>query len=364
LVIFQFTTSFVLIIGTFIIFRQLNFILSNDIGFKKEQVLQINGTDIMNKQLPVFKKELLKLPNVESVSISDYLPVAGARRNGNMFWKEGRKEVDNPVEGQIWYVDNDYIKTLGIKIIDGRDFDSEMVSDSQSVIINQTMSKVLGLDNPVGQQIITSWTSMKVIGVVKDFNYEPLTTNIGAQCLVIGNSPTVVSVRYNISDIAGVINSISALWNQFCPNEPFRYSFLEERYAEMYSDVKRTGRIIMSFAILTIIIACLGLFALSSYSVEQRRKEISIRLVMGASLKNIYRLLIQDFLILILISLILAIPVAWYTMQKWIENYAYRIKINWDIFILAGIIGILIAILTISYQSIRAAYTNPIDKLR
>jgi putative ABC transport system permease protein len=306
----------------------------------------------------------MKLPNVESVSISDYLPIAGARRNGTMFWKEGRKEVDNPVEGQIWYVDNDYIKTLGIKIIDGRDFASEMVSDSQSVIINQTMAKALGLDNPIDQQIITPWASMKVIGVIKDLNFEPLTTSIGAQCLVIGNSTSVVSVRYNISDIAGGIKSISALWDQFCPNEPFRYSFLEERYTVMYSDVKRTGWIIMSFAILTIIIACLGLFALSSYTVEQRSKEISIRLVMGASLKNIYRLLIQNFMILILISLILAIPVAWYSMQKWIENYAYRIKISWDIFFLAGIIGILISVLTISYQSIRAAYRNPLDKLR
>ncbi len=159
--------------------------------------------------------------------------------------------------------------------------------------------------------------------------------------------------------MAGVIKSINALWDQFCPNEPVRYSFLEESFAVMYSDVKRTGRIIMSFAILTIIIACLGLFALSSYMVEKRSKEVSIRLVMGASLKNIYRLLIQDFLILIVISLVIAIPAAWYFMHKWIENYAYRIQISWDVFVLAGAIGIFITILTISYQSIKAAFTKP-----
>jgi putative ABC transport system permease protein len=363
LVIFQFAVSFVLIIGTFIILRQTNFILNKDLGFSRTQVLQINGTNIMNKQLPAFKRELLKLPDVESASVSDYLPVSGARRNGNVVWKAGRKEIDKPVQSQIWYVDEDYIKTMGMNIIEGRDFNFEMTSDSQSVIINQTMAKALGLDDPI-DQIIYGWTNWKVIGVVKDFNYEPLTTNVGALCLIIANSPSVVSVRVNTSDMSGVISSITELWDQFCPNESIRFTFLEESFEAMYSDLKRTGRIIMSFAILAIIIACLGLFALSSFMVEKRSKEISIRLVMGAPIKNIYRLLIQNFFILIMISLVIAIPVARYIMQKWIENYAYRIQIGWDVFLLAGIIGILIAVLTISYQSVRAAYVNPVDKLK
>jgi putative ABC transport system permease protein len=164
--------------------------------------------------------------------------------------------------------------------------------------------------------------------------------------------------------MAGVIKSVNELWDQFCPNDPVRYTFLEERFGLMYSHVKRTGRIIMSFTILTIIIACLGLFALSSYMIEQRRREISIRLVMGASLISIYKLLTRNFLIMVAISFIVAVPLAWYIMHKWIENYAYRIQITWDMFLLAGLIGILIAILTISYQSIKAAYTNPVDKLR
>ena len=363
LVIFQFTISFVLIIGTFIVLRQTNFILNKDLGFSRTQVIQINGTDIMNKQLPAFKRELLKLTDVESASVSEYLPIAGARRNGNVFWKAGRREIDKPVEAQIWSVDEDYIKTLGMNITEGRDFNFEMASDSQSVIINQTMAKALGFDDPINQ-IITCWKNMKVIGVVKDFNFESLTTNVGALCLIIGNSPSVVSVRVNTSDISGTINSITELWDQFCPNETIRYTFLEESFAKMYSDVKRTGLIILSFAILVIIIACLGLFALSSYMVEQRSKEISIRLVMGATLNNIYRLLIGNFMILILISFGIAIPVAWYVMQKWIENYAYRIQISWDVFLFAGIIGILIAILTISYQSVQAAIRNPVEKLR
>jgi len=364
LVVFQFTISFVLIIGTTIIYNQLDFLLNKDIGFKKEQVIQINGTDIIKNQLPVFKKELLQLPNIVSVSASNYLPISGGRRNGNMFWNEGRKEVDKPVEGQIWDVDIDYIRTMEMEIIYGRDFESEMPSDSQSVIINQTMARELGLESPIGKQITTTWKSMRIIGVVKDFNYESMTRNIGALCLVLGNSPDVVSVRYNISDITGVIKSINELWDQFCPNEPIRYSFLDKGFIKMYSDVKRTGRIIMSFAILTVIIACLGLFALSSYSVEQRRKEVSIRLVMGASFNNIYRILTRDFITLILISLVIAIPLAWYMMNRWIENFAYRINITWVTFLFAGVLGTLIALLTISYQAIKAASANPVDNIK
>ena len=363
LVIFQFAVSFVLIISTFIILRQTNFILNKDLGFSRTQVLQINGTNIVDKQLPAFKRELLKLPDVESASVSDYLPVSGARRNSNVVWKAGRKEIDKPVQAQIWYVDEDYIKTMGMNIIEGRDFNFEMTSDSQSVIINQTMAKALGLDNPI-DQIIYGWTNWKVIGVVKDFNYEPLTTDIGALCLIIANSPSVVSVRVNTSHMTGVINSITELWDQFCPNESIRYTFLDESFEAMYAEVKRAGRIILSFAILAIIIACLGLFALSSYMVEQRSKEISIRLTVGASIYNIYSLLIQKFLFLVLISFGLAIPIAWYLMQKWLENYAFRIKISWDVFFFAGIIGLLIAIGTLSYQSIRAAQINPVEKLK
>lgn len=364
LVIFQFTTSTILIIGTFIIYQQLDFILNKDVGFDKEQVLLIQGANTMGEQLPTFKNELLKLADVENVSVSDYLPIAGAKRNGNSLWKEGRKEVDSPVGGQIWFVDHDYIKTMGMDIVEGRDFNTAIASDSQAVIINQTMSKELGLDDPIGQEITNGGQAMQVIGVVEDFHFESLTENIRPLCLAIGNSASVVSVKVNNADISQVIEGVSSVWDRFSPNEAFRYTFLDESFARMYTNVQRMGRIFTSFAVLAIIIACLGLFALSAFMIEQRSKEISIRLVLGASLNSIFRLLTQNFLILVLISLVIAIPIAWYMMQQWLEDYQYRIQISWDVFLLAGLVAVLISILTISYQSIRAALINPVNNLR
>ncbi len=363
LVIFQFTTSTILIIGTFIIYQQLDFILSKEVGFDKEQVLMIQGTNTMGEQLPAFKQELLKLTEVENVSVSDYLPIAGAKRNGHSLWKNGRKEIDSPVDGQIWFVDHDYIKTMGMEIIEGRDFNMEIAGDSQAVIINRTMAKVLGLDNPIGQEIY-GWQAWQVIGVVEDFHFESLTENIAPLCLVIGNSPTVVSAKVNTGNMSEVIAAVTSVWDRFSPKEAFRYTFLDESFARMYANVQRMGHIFTSFAMLAIIIASLGLFALSSFMVEQRSKEISIRLILGAPLNSIFRLLTQNFLMLVLTALILAIPIAWYLMQQWLEGYAYRIQIRWDVFLLSGLIALVIALLTISYQSLRAALGNPVEELK
>nr|WKN38532.1 ABC transporter permease [Tunicatimonas sp. TK19036] len=365
LVIFQFTTSIVLIIGTFIIYQQLDFILTKDVGFDKEQVLLIQGVDALDEQLPSFKNELLTLSGVEHVSISNFLPVTGTMRSGTSFWKTGREETDSPLDGQLWQVDPDYISTMGMELIAGRNFNSEIASDSQAVVINQTMARELGMDDPVGQEITGGgWPAMPVIGVVKDFHFEPLTEDIKPLSLSMGRGGSVASVKVNTSDISEAIAAITAVWERFSPNEPFQYSFLDQSYARMYSDVQRMGRIFTSFAVLAIIIACLGLFALSAFMIEQRRKEISVRLILGASLSQVFRLLTQSYLALVLISLLIATPIAWYLMQRWLEDYAYRIPIRWDVFLLAGLIGVVIAVLTISYQSIRATLINPVDNLR
>ncbi|MEM9676245.1 MAG: FtsX-like permease family protein, partial [Bacteroidota bacterium] len=220
------------------------------------------------------------------------------------------------------------------------------------------------LDDPVGQEITNSRATWQVIGVVKDFHFESLTEEIRPLCFELGNSPSVVSVKVNTTDMREVLDAVTAVWNRFSPNQTIRYTFLDESFAMMYADVQRMGRIFTSFAILAIVIACLGLFALSAFMAEQRRKEVSIRLVLGASFGHILRLLTQNYLILIVISLIIAIPIAWYFMQRWLEDYEYRIPIQWDVFALAGLVAIAIAVLTVSYQSIRAALVNPADNLR
>jgi putative ABC transport system permease protein len=363
LVVFQFTTSIVLIIGTFIIHRQMGYILNKKIGFNKEQVVLLHGTNTLGGQVKTLKNELLRLPTVQSVSISDYLPIKGTKRNGNSFWKEGKSKEERSVGGQMWEVDHDYVKTLGLKLVAGRDFSAQLASDSGAVIINQAMAKELRLQKPVGARIM-NWRTWNVIGVVENFHFESLRDSIGPICLRLDLSPSIVSVRVKTTDIAGAVGAISGLWKTFSPHQPIRYTFLDESFARMYEDVQRTGRIFTTFAVLALAVACLGLFALSAFLVEQRGKEISIRLVLGASVSNIFGLLTFNFLRLVLISFVIAVPIGWYLMHKWLEDFVYRTKLSADVFILAGVAAVAIAVLTISYQSVKAALMSPVRRLK
>jgi putative ABC transport system permease protein len=363
LVIFQFTTSIILIIGTFIIFRQMNFLLNKKVGFDKEQVVLIHGTNTLGKQVTTFRDALAELPGIQSAAISDYLPIAGTKRNGNTFWKEGKIQIDRGVSGQRWIVDHQYVETLGIRIVDGRNFSATIASDSTGVVINQAMAKELGLANPVGQRI-TNGELFTVIGVVENFNFESMREDIGPLMMELGLSPSIVSVRASTHDISQVLESINSAWKKFSPHQSIRYTFLDDSFALMYEDVQRTGRIFTTFAVLAIIVACLGLFALSAFMVEQRGKEVSIRLIMGASVRNIFYLLTNNFFVMIIVSLAIAIPISWYFMEKWLKDFAYKITITWEVFVLSGAIVLVIALVTISYQSVKAALVNPVRNLR
>jgi putative ABC transport system permease protein len=366
LVIFQFATSIILIIGTFIIYRQMQFIMHRKIGFDKDQVLLIHGTNTLHDdQVKAFKNELLKLSSVTSVSISDYLPIDGdgIKRNGNGFWIDGRQKLDPGVSSQFWIVDTDYIKTMGMHIVSGRNFSPDMTTDTGALVINETMVRKLGLTNPIGRRIANGGASFRVIGVVGDFNYSSMRQEIEPVCFSLGISPSIVSVKVKSTDMAQVIPGILAAWKQFSP-DPIRYSFMDESYATMYADVQRMGRLFTTFAILAIIIASLGLFALSAFMAEQRNKEISIRKVLGATTTQVTTLLSKDFVRLVLISIVIACPLAWWGMHEWLQNFVYRTDISWWIFALAGILVIAIALITISFQSIKAALSNPIKGLR
>ncbi|PHN03568.1 hypothetical protein CRP01_26145 [Flavilitoribacter nigricans DSM 23189 = NBRC 102662] len=363
LVVFQFTTSIILIIGTFVIYQQMNFILNKKLGFDKEQVVTLQGAGTLGDRTKALKEELLKLPSVENATLSDYLPVVGTKRNGNGFWKEGKTKEESPVYGQMWRVDHDYIETMGMKMVAGRDFSVAMPTDSQAVIINQTLARELGLEDPVGKRITNSGFVSEVIGVVEDFHFENMKNEIEGLCIAITDQPAAISVKLNTSDMGAAIDNLTATWDRFAPNQTIRYEFLDDSFALMYSDVKRMGQIFTSFAILAIIVACLGLFALSAFMAEQRSKEMSIRKVLGASVPNIFRMLTQGFLTLVLIALVIAVPLGWYLMKKWLQDYEYRIEIGWEVFAFAGTIALLIAVLTISYQAIRAATDNPIKAL-
>jgi putative ABC transport system permease protein len=363
LVIFQFTTSIFLIIGTFIIYKQMQYFLNAKIGYDKEQILTIQGANTLGDKRDVFKEELQKLAYVKSVTISSYLPVSNTQRDQNPFWKEGRSKVDKPVGAQKWSVDKDYIATMGMKIAEGRNFIPEMASDSQAVIINQTMAHHLGLKKPIGERI-GNGIMYTVIGVVEDFNFDGMKGKIMPLCFVLGEEGSIASIKVQADNMQDIIMSVKKVWDKLMPNQPFRYAFMDESYARMYEDVQRIGYLFGGFAILAIIVACLGLFALSAFMIEQRNKEVSIRLALGASVKSIFGLLTGNFVKLVIISFIIAVPVGWFVMQIWLQEFAYRIEITWDIFIAAGFVSLAIALLTVSYQSFRAALANPAQNLR
>lgn len=363
LVVFQFATSIILIIGTLVIYRQMNFILNTKIGYNKEQVVLIQGTNTLGNQVISFANELRELPHIVEVTNGNYLPVKGSMRNGNSFWNEGRRNIDPGIQSQFWSIDEYYLNTLGIKLIAGRNFDPNLASDSAAIIINEKMDKELG-GNMIGKRITNYAGLWNVIGIVEDFHFETLRDDIQPLGMVLGNGPSVLAAKLKAGNMHESIQQLTKVWNRFSPHQPIRYSFLDDRYAAMYEDVQRTGKIFTSLSVLAILVACLGLFALSAFMVEQRSKEISVRLVLGASIKNVFQLLTWNFIRLVLIAFMVAAPLGWYLMNKWLQDYVYRIEMGWDIFLISGIMVLVIAFFTISFQSLKAAMTNPVHTLR
>lgn len=364
LVVFQFATSIILIISTVVIYNQMQYLLNRKVGFEKDQVVMIQGTNTLDNQVKPFKNELLKLSTVQSASISDFLPVSGTKRNGNQFYIEGREKIDPTVGGQFWDVDHDYIKTLGIKLVAGRNFMPDMKTDSQAVIINQMMANKLGLKNPIGKKIVNYGPAKTIIGVVQDFNYNSMRDGIEPLVMHLSLSESIVSVKIKAGDVKAALDQITATWKQFAPNQPIRYTFMDERFASMYADVQRMGRIFTSFAVLAIIIACLGLFALAAFMAEQRSKEIGIRKVLGATIGNITAMLSMNFVKLVFVAIVIATPIAYYAMTRWLQDFTYRVTLSWWMFALAGAAAIVIALVTVSYQSIKAALMNPVKSLK
>lgn len=364
LVVFQFTCSIALIIATVVVYTQTRFMLNRNVGFNKDQVLVIQGTNTLGGKLRSFRDELLKQSSVQSVSISDYLPVSNTKRNGNTFWLEAKRQTDVGVPGQFWVADSAYMQTLGIELVQGRNFDPRLSTDSQALIINQAMAVKLGLKEPLGQRITNGGGAYTVIGVVRDFNYESMQQEIRPLVFGLGESNSMISVRIKGENAKTAIAQLQQVWHAFMPNQQIRYNFLDNSFAQMYKDVQRMQQIFGSFAMLAIFIACLGLFALSAFMVEQRNKEMSIRKVLGASVLQINGLLSKDFLLLVLLAFVIATPLAWYAMRLWLQEYAYRIDISWWMFGIAALLVTVIAIVTISLQSIKAALSNPVEGLR
>jgi putative ABC transport system permease protein len=370
LVVSQFFISIFLIIGTIVIYRQLNYIQNKKLGFNKEQVLIIKDSYVLDRQLESFKNEALKQPGVVSASVSGFLPVPSSR-NDNPFFPEGEIDNNKAVSMQNWSVDYDYINTLGMQMVKGRNFSKKFLTDSNAIILNESAARLFGYQDPIGKRIsklldvnATSVKNYTVIGVVKNFHFASLRENIGALCMVLERSTEAISFRLQGNNISSTVKNLEALWKKMAPGEAFTYSFLDEDFNNMYQSEQRVGKIFVAFALLALFIACLGLLGLATYAAEQRTKEIGIRKVLGASVANIAGMLSKDFLRLVIIAAFITFPFAWWVMHKWLENFAFRIDISWWIFLLAGMAAVIIALVTICFQAIKAAVANPVNNLR
>lgn len=380
LVVFQFSISIILIIATITVNRQLTFIQTKNIGFKKDQVIVIKDAYGMGSFniIQAFKNEVLKDSKIISGTISGFLPVSGTSRTDNTYWPDGAQpSQENLVSLQCWRVDYDYLKTLGMTIKTGRGFSNEFPSDSGAVVLNEAAIKLFGIaDDPIGKKISTfkddgvggvvpnSSTNFPIIGVVRDFHFESLRQNITPLALFLKKSTGLVSFRFEAKNAKDVISSIEKTWVTLAPGMPFSYSFLDEDFGKMYSAEQRLEDIFSVFAGLAIIIACLGLFALSAFTAEQRTKEIGIRKVLGASVPSIVVLLSKEFGRLIIVAFILGAPLAWYAVDWWLRNYTYKVEIGIFVYLMAGVSAFAVAWITMGYQSIRAATIDPVRSLR
>jgi putative ABC transport system permease protein len=365
LVVSQFSIAIILIVATIVVYTQLRYWQQKNLGFDKEHLLNIylsNGKDQLTKD------EMLRLPGVKHASLSN---IAMGKRIGafNPIAKEADTDDKSIVAGVITG-DFDLVKTFGMQLVQGRDFSSKLSTDSsEAFIINEAAAKALGLINPLGSRI--EWRpggtvrKGKVIGVVKDFNFSSLQEQVKPIIYFIQpQDADVLTLRLQPGNLYSQMKEVSALWTKLEPVYPLQYSFVGDDLSKQYLREQRLGQLFGIFAALSIFIACMGLLGLSVLIARQRTKEIGIRKVLGASVANITVLLSGDFLKLVLVALVIATPAAWYIMSKWLEDFAYRIHIEWWMFALAGFAAILIALCTISFQSVKAALTNPVRSLR
>ncbi len=374
LVIFQFAISVILIVSTIIVNHQMNYMLGDKLGFKKDHVIVVERTDLIENQLAAFKNELLTIQGVESASGTTTMP-GNLNFFGITFQEIGSK---TPMTGRGIIVDEDFGKTLGLEIKEGRFFSKEFSTDTLSLVLNERAVKELGLKNAIGSRLTApdefynapdgSQYIYTVVGVVKDFHYhslhEPISPLIFTYSKKFGGQSPLVALRIKGNNFQSALGSIESAWKKFVKDRPFHYYFLDQSLADQYKAEQTTQKIFTVFSGLAIFIACIGLLGLAAYATQQRTREISIRKVLGASGGNIVTMLSKDFMKLVLIATLLAFPLAWWGMNNWLQDFAYRVNISWWVFILAAAAASVIALFTISFQAIKAALANPSKSLR
>ena len=366
LVVTQFTIYMVLIIATLVVLSQMHFLKNTHLGFTKEQVLVVDipsGDTALVNRLPSVKAELLAYPGVTKIAACSNIP--GTQVGRALFYSEHQGERTERAMNLI-QVDYDFLDLMKIPLADGRNFSSEQPTDKAKFIVNEAAEKYIGWDKAVGQKLsLDSPEFTEVIGVVKDFHFASLHNKIEPITLVLNPKTNgFLLLRVEPQNLPATLDFIKTKWQAFDPKHPMEYFFLDQKFDEQYRSEEKMLTVFGYFAGLTIFIACLGLFGLAAFTAEQRTKEIGIRKVLGSSVSGIILLLSRDFALLVLIAILVASPIAWWGMQHWLEDFAYRTPIGWWIFAVAGISALVIAMLTVSYQATKAALRNPVKALR
>jgi putative ABC transport system permease protein len=365
LVVIQFSLSITLMISTLIVFKQMNFMKSRDLGFNKDNLIYLPIQGELNDKFPEFKEELLKISGITDITrcssmLTDIDYVASA-----LDW-EGRSEEDDPIfsfEG----IDFDYFETCEMELVAGRGYSEEFANDGENYVLNEAAIKRIGYTNEtaVGKMFDMWGRKGEVIGVVKDFNFHHQSVEIDPLILTyFPNYYNYVLIRTSGGDIGNLMDSIEDKWDKFVTQFPFDYAFLDESFEQLYEFEDNMGFLFKIFTALTVFISCLGLFGLATYVVERRTREIGIRKVLGASVSGLITLLIKDFTRWVIISNVIAMPLAWYAMNKWLEDYAFKTELSWVTFAMAGITALIIAILTVFFHTFWAANANPVESLK
>ncbi|MDP4217942.1 MAG: ABC transporter permease [Bacteroidota bacterium] len=370
LVVFQFGISIFLMVGTVVIYNQLHYIRTHDLGFDREHVLIVQNCYPLGDNVRAFKDRLLKEPGVVGATMTGYLPT-GYNRNDNAFFLSPALDPKTAISMQVWSVDEQYIPTLGMHLLAGRNFSREFPTDSTGIVINEAAAKMLGSPDPLNRNLyelrdvqskdLRKW---HIVGVIRNFNFNSLRQVVTPMGLFLQEDRGGIALRVRSAHIAQLVSHVEDVWKSMAPGQPFHYSFMDDDFNNHYQTEQRMGSISLSFSLLAICIACLGLFGLATYAAEQRTREIGIRKVLGATVGNLVRLLSTDFLLLVLIAAAIAFPLAWWAMHYWLQGFAYRTGIGWEVFTLAGLLSALIALLTVSFQAIKAALANPVKSLR
>lgn len=365
LVVFQFVISVSLIIGTLTVYRQIEFSKSRPVGYQRDGLLYLNmKNDDIHNHFDAVRNELLKNGAIVEMAESN-IPVTRIYSGNSGFEWKG-KESNGQVNLALTQVSHDFGKTIGWEITNGRDFSKEIRTDSTGVIINESAARLMGFINPVGETIQRRGKDYQILGVIRDMVMQsPYTPTIPTIFSILTFRGGVMSVKINnATNVNGSVEKIEKVFKTYSPATPFEYIFADEEYSAKFESEERIGKLAYIFSALAILISCLGLFGLASFITEQRTKEIGIRKVLGASVGNLWKMLSKDFIVLIVISCTIAIPLSFYFMNNWLQNYHYRIEISAWIFIAASISALLIALLTVSFQTLKVAIANPVDSLR